>query len=562
MKITKIGLERFKKIHEVVIDLAPINILVGGNNSGKSSVLQGIHFSVVAAVAARIADTKTFTQDSLLYCPSRDFVSLRNALPYKNQSNFGYLRIFADEIDEDRNNKLSYKIKIYRGRNEGNVGCEISGSPALRQAVTSSETPFSIYVPGLAGISQVEEYRTESIVRRGVASGDANLYLRNVLYLIHQKGRLDELTTLMKVIFPRLYISVSFNPKKDVYIDVKVSLTGPWGKNIPLELIGTGVQQALQIFSYVTLFHPVLLLLDEPDSHLHPDNQGLLVNALLEIAAETNTNIIMSTHSRHIVDALYEESNVVWLKEGKVYEQGDSIGRIPLLMDIGALDSFDRLREGAIAWVILTEDASFDFIASIANGSGYNPNEMVIYSYKTSTNIQSAMLLADFINEIAPNTNVIIHRDRDFMEDNEVGWVSEKIEESGAIPFITESSDIETYFISKEHISALLHEDEEDIDGWLADIATENHNELMHKFTRKRDDLKHLYRKKEEDPPETLNLIGNDNPLPANKRQGKFMLRKVRAGMHEKYGRTVELLDITAALVSPRLVEIREGVDA
>jgi energy-coupling factor transporter ATP-binding protein EcfA2 len=432
----------------------------------------------------------------------------------------------------------------------------------LRQAVTNSDTPFSIYVPGLAGISQVEEYRTESIVRRGVASGDANLFLRNVIYLIEQKDRLDELTNLMKVIFPDFYIDVSFDQESDVYIDVSVSLTGRGGKLIPLELIGTGVQQALQIFSYVTLFHPVLLLLDEPDSHLHPDNQGLLVNALLEIAANTNTNIIVSTHSRHIVDALYEESNVVWLKEGRVYEQGDSIGRIPLLMDIGALDSFERLREGTVAWVILTEDASFEFIASIANGSGYNSNELVIYSYKTSSNIQSAILLADFINEIAPNTNVIIHRDRDFMEGNEVGWVSEQIEESGAIPFITEGSDIETYFISKEHLSALLNEDEEDIDGWLAEIATEHHNVLMHKFTRKRDDLKFLYRKREEDPPETLNLIGNDSPMPANKRQGKFMIRKVRAGMHEKYGKTVDLLGITAALSSPRLIEIREGVDA
>ena len=37
----------------------------------------------------------------------------------------------------------------------------------------------NVYVPGLAGISQFEQHRSESVVRRGVASGDANLYLRN-----------------------------------------------------------------------------------------------------------------------------------------------------------------------------------------------------------------------------------------------------------------------------------------------------------------------------------------------------------------------------------------------
>src|SRR3990167_4821054 len=88
------------------------------------------------------------------------------------------------------------------------------------------------------------------------------------------------------------------------------------GRWCPLELAGTGVLQALQIFSYVTLFEPALLLLDEPDSHLHPDNQGLLASALQLAAAETTTQVILSTHSRHLVDALYEDSHFVWLKEG------------------------------------------------------------------------------------------------------------------------------------------------------------------------------------------------------------------------------------------------------
>ncbi|MCU7886387.1 MAG: ATP-binding protein, partial [Candidatus Thiodiazotropha sp. (ex Lucinoma annulata)] len=39
MKITKIGIERFKQIQEAAIDLSPINIVVGGNNAGKSSIL-------------------------------------------------------------------------------------------------------------------------------------------------------------------------------------------------------------------------------------------------------------------------------------------------------------------------------------------------------------------------------------------------------------------------------------------------------------------------------------------------------------------------------------------
>lgn len=555
MKITKIGIERFKRVQEASIDLSAINIIVGGNNAGKSSVLEGIHFSVIAAVAARLANTKTITQDSLLFCPTREFVNLRNGAPYKNQSNFGYLRIYA----EDGEDELSSTIKIYRGRNEGNVGCELSGSVALRQVIAGNKKPFSVYVPGLSGIPQVEEFRTESIVRRGVASGDANLYLRNVIHLIEKKGRLGELTSLMKTLFPEIFLSVTFDPEKDLYIDVRVSVTGRYGKKVPLELVGTGVQQALQILSYVVLFQPYTLLLDEPDSHLHPDNQGLLAKVMLAIASETATNIIATTHSRHLVDALYDESNIVWLKEGEVFQQGDDIGRIPLLMDIGALDSFERLRDGALNWVFLTEDANMELIDKLAASSGYPDDEYVVYSYKTSTNMQSALLLSEFIGEIAPNTKIIIHRDQDFMTGDEKQWISRLIEDCGAIPFITEGSDIESYYIDPEHLASLLEEESNQIIAWQDELAQENHNELIHKFSRKRDELKYLYKKRDENPPDTLGLIGNDNPLPLDKRVGKFMLRKIRSDMHNRFGKTVDIGNQTEFLQSPRLQEILES---
>lgn len=346
MRINRINLESFKRITNATIDLSRINILVGGNNSGKSSVLEGLHFSVAAAVAARLAKTKTFTQDDLLFCPTREFVNLRCGEPYKNQSNFGYLQVFATQDEEE----LECTIKIYRGRNEGNVGCDVSGSVALRQVVAGTERPFSVYVPGLSGIPQIEECRTESIVRRGVASGDANLYLRNVLLLIRVSGRLDDLISAVTVVFPNIYIFVDFDPKQDLHIKVDVSLAGRHGTRVALELVGTGVQQALQIFSYAVLFRPYILLLDEPDSHLHPDNQGLLAKALLSITSETDTKVLISTHSRHLVDALYDESNLVWMKGGEISQQGDDIGRIPLLMDLGALDGFERIREGQARW--------------------------------------------------------------------------------------------------------------------------------------------------------------------------------------------------------------------
>ena len=547
MEIHSVEIERFKRVQKVEIELSGINVLVGSNNSGKSSVLQGIHFSAGAAVAARRLDRVTFTQQSLLYCPSKDFVDLRNGGPYQNQSCFGYLRVRGAVNGENDN----YTVRVYRGRNEGNVGCERSGNQTIGGAVTAFIPPFSVYVPGLAGIPEVEEFRSESVIRKGVASGDANLYLRNVLLLIKKKEQLPELTRLMKLVFPNFSIELDFDAVHDSHIHCMIR-AGTNQRKTPIELIGTGVLQALQIFSYATLFKPKLLLLDEPDSHLHPDNQGLLAESFLALVSELETKIIVSTHSRHLVEALYGDSNFVWMKDGTVHEQGKSLHKVPILMDIGALDSFDKLINGAVDRVILTEDSGLTLICKLAESSGFDMSKTNIYSYKASSNLASASALAEFILEAAPNTKVIVHADNDFLTEEEINSLKKKIEHSGAKAFVTEGADIESYFVNAAHIAELLEVEESEVVEWLDELALQQHNKLTHKFSRKRDEANRKLHKNDA-APDTLTLMGETIPLPPEKRLGKFMLSKVRSSMKERFGKEADLLEDSNSLYSEAL---------
>ncbi|RRJ83941.1 AAA family ATPase [Aestuariirhabdus litorea] len=553
MDLTSIEVESFKQVKKAEVVLDDINVLVGGNNSGKSSVLQGIHFSVVAAVAARRLDKKTFTQDNLLYCPTKSFVDLRHGLPYQNQSNFGYLRV-RGVIDGDDE---TYTVRVYRGRNEGNVGCERTGHVAIGNAVSSFIPPFSIYVPGLAGIPQVEQYCSESVVRKGVASGDANLYLRNVLLLIETKKLLPELADLMRLLFPEFSILINFDPVHDSHIHVEIGLK-KYGDRVPLGLVGTGVLQALQIFSYVTLFKPKLLLLDEPDSHLHPDNQALLAESLKTVADQFSTKIILATHSRHLVDSLYGDANFVWMKGGQVEQQGTDLHRMSMLMDLGALDSFDKLLNGGVDFVILTEDAKLDFILTLVASSGFDMSRTNIYSYKSSGNLHSAGALTEFISELAPETKVIIHADNDFLTDAEEAKLCARIKAYGAISFVTEGSDIEHYFVEPQHIAEVANLDPMEVEHWLDQLAEQFHNRLTHKFSRKRDDAKRKLYKLGENPPRTIGLMGEDVPLPPEKRLGKFMLAKVSGGFHDRFGVAVNLCVESDYLYSETLQGVLE----
>jgi energy-coupling factor transporter ATP-binding protein EcfA2 len=511
MNLTKLRLRDFKQVSNVGLDLHSLNVIVGGNNSGKSSVLQGIHFFLTAAIASREAYRDTFTQEMLLFCPAYKFEELGRNSPYTNQTHKGYLTLSANLTD---GTPADYEIVIYRGRNEGNVGCTRSGNSTLGATITDAEKLFSVYVPGLAGIPPFEQFRSMSVVRRGVASGDANLYLRNVILQIVLAKRLERLTKLVKNIFPGFDIDVRYNARKETVIGVRLRMVSA-SEFRALELTGTGVLQALQIFSYITLFEPQLLLLDEPDSHLHPDNQVLLAKSLAVVASDTSTQVILATHSRILVESLQDAANMIWLKAGVVSQQGMSLDHIPILLDIGALNDFDRLKAGKIEWLFLSEDTDMNPLKVLALRVGFDMKGSLFFSYRGISNFDTAVTVARFVHEISPKTKVVIHRDRDFMTDEEVTRAATRIEEVHAKLFVTEGSDIESYFTTPEHVTHLTSLSADDVNAWLDDIATQNHVQLQHSFTRKRDEVKRaLYKSNPENCPDTISLLGNSIPLP------------------------------------------------
>lgn len=160
---------------------------------------------------------------------------------------------------------------------------------------------------------------------------------------------------------------------------------------MPIDLAGTGVLQATQIAAYVNYFKPALLLLDEPDSHLHPDNQRALATLLVSISDKTQTTVLISTHSRHLMAALQEDAKFFLVKNGTVSnsEYNHYIG----LLELGALDEYDHIRNGDLKYIILTEDSSetsHKYLRGILEASGYARDEFQIYSYNSVTKIDSA----------------------------------------------------------------------------------------------------------------------------------------------------------------------------
>ena len=211
---------------------------------------------------------------------------------------------------------------------------------------------------------------------------------------------------------------------------------------IPLELVGAGALQAIQLVAYATMYDPGLLLLDEPDAHLHPSNQRLLAATLLKIA---ETTLLLRSSM----------TEVVWLKEGVKQERKESED-LSILLDLGALDSYELLTRDRCRVVVLTEDSKRDRLQTILEANGFVRDEYMLQSFDGASNIAMSGTIADFFLKQGNNTHILIHRDGDCMRPDEVGWYLSR--EADKLPdrcelFVTPPTDVEHQFCKPDHLA-------------------------------------------------------------------------------------------------------------
>ena len=256
----------------------------------------------------------TFTPDKVRFQPTRDFWDVAHGERLVEGAPPISVTFRFEPPDGDA---FDFSVSASRGAGEAIV-LTASEREVSARLLSDIERPYSIYVPGLAGIPLREEFRVDATLARGIASGDANLFLRNVLLRISQKKvRTERFNRLLQDFLPQAEIEVHFNPRLHQTIDARIRLEGV---SRSIETFGTGVLQYIQILAYVVEYEPALLLLDEPDAHLHANNQRMIAAALRKIVAESHTRIILATHSRTIIDALKgaEEASFVWIENGSV----------------------------------------------------------------------------------------------------------------------------------------------------------------------------------------------------------------------------------------------------
>lgn len=466
-KLSVIEVKNFKAIKSLRLPLADVTILVGPNGSGKSSALQAIHW---AARAASYIEPKKQSEvisfDRLDYSPSSEPLKTahKSELSSARESDPTLVNFIISEKDDESSSVAS--VKIWAARNRSGVSVSIDGGVAVTPFKQRTEL-ITAYIPGLAGLAERETILVQPLLRRQAASGDAGGVLRNVLLNLasQQPGeddasyaaqRIQKLSQLVQMVHPGVEIETAFDEREDFHINAMFKDERLGVERRPLETAATGILQVVQIFAYLILFKPKLLLIDEPDAHLHPDKQERLIEALERAAGDYNIQVILSTHSPNIARAASHRSKLLWLRDGEVVNEDDEV--ITALLGWGGLDK---------KILFFVEDEDSQPIVSILRQWPNLYRQVAVCRCFGIDNLPKNSLLKGFIGDNNFGMKVLIHRDRDFMTENDVAlWVS-RYDTKDVDVWVTDFVDAEAYFCQPEYLASIFSVGMEQATKWI-----------------------------------------------------------------------------------------------
>lgn len=480
--LESITVNGFKAVKQATIPLDRVTILVGPNGCGKSSVLQAIHWAARSASYVLPRNTKEMISfERLDYVPSSEpLTTLHNGELKTDSGSTPVEVVFTHRPVSEESSQAT--IRIRAARNRGGITAYMDGGGA----VTPYKQRFQFittYIPGLAGLSERESILAQPTLRRQAANGDAGGVLRNILLSLRSRRqgeaddsqgleRLAKLNKLVSQVHPGVHVDVAFDEREDYHISAtlrtqdladKSRSQEPTATDVlsrPLETAATGVLQVVQIFAYLILFEPKVMLIDEPDAHLHPDKQERLIEALERAAPDYDTQVILTTHSPHIVRAASPAAKLVWMNRGSVETEDDDV--IRRLLGWGGLDK---------AALFFVEDEDDKPLRAVLRQWPELSRQVAVCRCFGIDNLPRDKFLSGLLLDGKLKNRALIHRDGDFMTPEEAKRWKQGFKTPGVFPWVTTGSDIEAYFCQTDYLSALYGVSAEVAESWRQDAA-------------------------------------------------------------------------------------------
>lgn len=279
-KINTIFLRNFKGYSNNTITLANYNILAGKNSTGKTTIFEAIELFL----KTENMSTKNFNDI------------------FKGKTFDTFMNKYA-EIEEEEAFELGLNTKTKKFvRNERN----------LREISTND-----IDLEGL----QIKYTRFNSL--RYIDNEDFHKFNNMISKVYDDNGQKSILEETIKYIFDVNSVVINkYDVTRDfyeVYID-----------DILLDDVGYGIRFVFDLLIQLLSENESLILLENPELHLHPRAQSKFIVELIKLCKLKEHQLILETHSDHVINAFRKMSYSVGEDELKAIYMEDEIHEIPL----------------------------------------------------------------------------------------------------------------------------------------------------------------------------------------------------------------------------------------
>jgi hypothetical protein len=349
--IHRVRLRRFKRFGDVEFVLPGHVVLAGPNNTGKTTVLQAI--AAWSLALGRWKQLNDFQRHGGHYTKAPIARQTFSAVP---------LRTF-DLLwqDRDYHHTRPVEIEIQSATGGWTVAMELAPDtteqifvrplPGAAPDVVRNADLTTVFVPAMSGLGTEEPVYTRPKVDQLLGQAKPGDVLRNLL--VEAAGS-DRAWYALEASIRRLFAFELAPPDATGPHILAEYREKPGGPALDIASAGSGFQQVLMLLAFLLTRPGAVLLLDEPDAHLHVILQDAIYSELRTVAAQQRSQLVIATHSEVIIDAVEPRELCVIFDKPRLLATTEERAR--LIESLRVLSHTDIMQAQAAPGVLYLED--------------------------------------------------------------------------------------------------------------------------------------------------------------------------------------------------------------
>ena len=293
--INDIEIYNYKGIESISLkDLKSINILIGDNNSGKTTILEAISF------LDKPLDFREHLKIAKRgYCQSKFKVN-------KIQEIFNGCDLEKDICIKVTSRDSNYNLKIYA--KEQYEDDEILENKQyqdinLNYDFNNMKESYSIRNYEIYKYNTLKDknkiFNIKYVTHLDIYISDS---LNKSLSLVIKNGYKDELVNLLNL-FDENIIDINYEEDREVYISNNKN------QSMTIDAFGDGVKKTMAMISKLIRAKNGVLLIDEIETSIDKDLLNNILNIIIESSKKYNIQVIATTHSIEILNILLENTS-------------------------------------------------------------------------------------------------------------------------------------------------------------------------------------------------------------------------------------------------------------